>query len=62
MAEQDRQSVFIFHRVGSTRSTGRARGGDVEADAKVVDQQQGEADGEDMARHHAGEDEQGGSA
>jgi hypothetical protein len=30
----------------------------VEADDKVVDQQQGEADGEDMARHFAGQDEQ----
>jgi hypothetical protein len=31
----------------------------MEADAKVVDQQQGEPDGKDMARHRAGEDEQG---
>jgi hypothetical protein len=59
MAEHDRPLVFIFHRVGSTPATGRARGGAVEADAKVVDQQQGEADGKDMARHHVGEDEQG---
>jgi hypothetical protein len=59
MAEQDRPLVFIFYRVGSTRATGRARGGAMEADAKVVDQQQGEPDGKDMARHRAGEDEQG---